>query len=281
MANQPNRQDDLRQLLEGLKLGGMATVFADLALKAAKEGLSHEAYLFELAKHEEDQRAQRRIMRLLRASGLPVEKTFRNFDLKRLPAQLQLHLERLTSGSFLESATNVVAVGRPGVGKSHCAAALGYELILAGHPVFWTPTANLVQRLLAAKRDLRLPQELARLDKFACVILDDIGYVQHDRDEMEVLFTFLSERYEHKSVMITTNLVYSEWNQIFKNPMTTMAAIDRVVHHSVILDMMAVESYRALEANHRELRAQQGEVLPLAAEIGRNDWPKGTKIVDH
>jgi DNA replication protein DnaC len=99
--------------------------------------------------------------------------------------------------------------------------------------------------LLAAKRDLRLPQELARLGKFACVILDDIGYVQQDRDEIEVLFTFLAERYERKSVMITTNLVFSEWQRIFKNPMTTLAAIYRVVHHSVILDMMSVESYRA------------------------------------
>jgi len=99
---------------------------------------------------------------------------------------------------------------------------VGYELILAGHPVLWTSTATLVQRLLASKRDLRLPQELAKLDRFACIILDDIGYVQHDRDEMEVLFTFLAERYERKSVMITTNLVFSEWNRIFKDPMTTL-----------------------------------------------------------
>ncbi len=161
MSNPLNRQSELRSLLERLNLGGMAENFADLALKAAKEGLSHEAYLYEL-------------------------------------------------------------VGKPGVGKSHALAAVGYELILAGHPVLWTSTATLVQRLLASKRDLRLPQELAKLDRFACIILDDIGYVQHDRDEMEVLFTFLAERYERKSVMITTNLVFSEWNRIFKDPMTTL-----------------------------------------------------------
>jgi DNA replication protein DnaC len=265
-THQTNRHTELRQLLERLNLGGMATVFADLALKAAKENLSHEAYLFELARQEDELRTQRRTARLLRASGLPLEKSFRTFQWSRLSPQLQLHLERLKSGSFLESATNVIAVGKPGVGKSHLAAALGYELILAGHPVLWTPTSNLVQRLLAAKRDLRLPQELTKLDKFTCVILDDIGYVQHDRDEMEVLFTFLSERYETKSVIITTNLVFSEWNQIFKNPMTTMAAIDRVIHHSVILDMMEVESYRALEANHR-LQQTQAETPQKADEI--------------
>jgi DNA replication protein DnaC len=264
MSNQVHRQDELRALLERLNLGGMAAVCADLALKAAKENLSHEAYLFELGKYEEELRTQRRTARLLRASALPPDKTFRNFDLKCLPVGLQLQIERLKGGGFLSSATNVVAAGLPGVGKSHIAAALGYELILQGYPVLWTPTSNLVQRLLAAKRDLRLPQELAKLDKFACVILDDIGYVQQDREEMEVLFTFLSERYETRSVIITTNLVFSEWNQIFKNPMTTMAAIDRVVHHSVILDLMQVKSYRATEANHH--RKLQQEATKIEAE---------------
>jgi DNA replication protein DnaC len=258
-SNPKNRHDELRTLLERLNLGGMAAVFADLALKAAKEGLSHEAYLLELVKHEEELRTQRRTTRLLRASGLPQDKTLRNFYLSKLTPALQLQIERLKGGDFLSSSTNVILAGKPGVGKSHIAAALGYELILLGHPVLWTPTANLVQRLLAAKRDLRLPQELAKFDKFACVILDDIGYVQHDRDEMEVLFTFLSERYENKSVIITTNLLFSEWNQIFKNPMTTMAAIDRVVHHSVILDMMEIESYRATEANNQR-KLQQAAV---------------------
>ncbi len=149
-------------------------------------------------------------------------------------------------------------MGKPGVGKSHALAAVGHELVLAGHPVLWSSTAALVQRLLAAKRDLRLPQELAKLDTFSCVILDDSGSVQHNRDEMEVLFTFLAERYERKSVLITTTLVFSEWNRIFKDPMTTMAAMDRVIHHSVIVDMMDVESYRAKEASHSHLQATEG-----------------------
>jgi len=262
-----NRHHDLHALLQRLNLGGMAESFADLALRASKENLSHEAYLYELAKLEEEQRTQRRTARLLRASGLPAEKTFRSIDLSWIPARLQLQLERLKTGTFVETATNVIAVGKPGVGKSHCMAAVGYQLVQLGHVVLWTPTSTLVQRLLAAKHDLRLPQELSKLDKFACIILDDIGYVQHDRDEMEVLFTLLSDRYERKSVIITTNLVFSEWNQIFKNPMTTMAAIDRVVHHSVILDMMDVESYRAKEANHRHLPATLADGEPSAEMV--------------
>ena len=276
--NPINRQSELRTLLTRLNLGAMAQMCTDLALRATKEGLSHEAYLFELARHEEEQRTQRRTARLLHASGLPVEKTFRTFSLNRLSPALQLQLERLKSASFLEQATNVIAIGKPGVGKSHALAAVGYELIYAGYPILWTPTSTLVQRLLAAKRDLRLPQELAKLEKFACVILDDIGYVQHARDEMEVLFTFLAERYERKSVMISTNLVFSEWQRIFKDPMTTMAAIDRVVHHSVILDMMHVESYRAEAANHQHLHLAQTELL---AKQTTPEAPATIKLADN
>lgn len=252
-----NRQEDLEAMLRRLNVSHMAEIFADTALHATKAGLSHEAFLYELATQECAFRSQRRMERHLRASHLPREKTFLTLDLDRFSPTLQLQIERLRTGIFVEEAINVVAVGRPGVGKSHVAAAVGHDLIGLGHTVLWTTTAALVQRLLAAKRDLRLPQELAKLDHVACLILDDIGYVQQDRDEMEVLFTLLAERYERRSVILTTNLVFSEWNRIFKDPMTTMAAIDRVVHHSVILDLMAVESYRAKQAQE-----QRGSTAP-------------------
>jgi DNA replication protein DnaC len=138
-------------------------------------------------------------------------------------------------GEFLAGATNICLIGRPGTGKSHVMAALGRSLVENGHPVLFIPVARLVERLLEAKRDLRLARELKRLDNFECLALDDIGYVQHDRAEMEVLFSLLAERYERKSV-ITSNLVFSKWDQIFKDPMTTAAAIDRVVHHSIVLE---------------------------------------------
>src|SRR5258706_3187442 len=238
-------REELLALLRGLKLGAMASAVEDTALRAAKEGLSHEAFLLELARIERAAKSARRVERLRDQSELSPGKNFRALDLKRFTQAIRMQIERLRGGEFLAEAINVVAVGRPGAGKSHIACALGHALIDQGHPVLFALTSALVQRLLAAKRDLRLPQELAKLDRFECLILDDIGYVQHDRDEMEVLFTLLAERYERKSVVITTNLVFSEWNRIFKDPMTTMAAIDRVVHHSVVLDLMAVESYRA------------------------------------
>src|ERR1700716_3990786 len=251
----------MRLMLRALRLPAIAAVYEDLAIKAAKANLTHEEFLYELLRAECLQRDEHRVARLLRLSALPPDKTFRTLQLERFPPLIRQQLERLRSGTFLDDAINVVAAGKPGVGKSHALAAIGHELVLQGHQVLWTATASLVQELLAAKRDLRLPQVLAKLDRFECVFLDDIRYVQHDRDEMEVLFTFLAERYERRSVAISTNLVFSDWNRIFKDPMTTMAAIDRVVHHSVILDMMHVESYRAEVANHQHLHLPSTELL--------------------
>lgn len=239
---------ELRAMLRALHLSGMADNFADLATKAATAHLTYESYLAEVVRCECVLREQRRIARLLRQSGLPPDKTFRTLQLDRFPLNIQQQVEHLRSGAFTTDAINIVAAGKPGVGKSHLLAALGHELILQGKAVRWTSTATLVQQLLVAKRELRLPHAVAKLDRYACVILDDIGYVQHDRDEMEVLFTLLAERYERRSVAISTNLVFSEWERIFKDPMTTLAAIDRVVHHSVILDLMGMESYRAQAA---------------------------------
>jgi DNA replication protein DnaC len=250
-----DQHQELTQLLRSLNLSRMAATFEEVAVRAVRNGRSHEAFLYELARLECEHRAHRRVERRLRESGLPLEKTFHTLQLDHFGPRLVQQIEQLRRGTFLQQAINVVAVGKPGTGKSHVAAAVGHELIGQGQSVLWTSTASLVQRLLAAKRDLRLPRELAKLDRMACLILDDIGYVQHDRDEMEVLFTLLAERYERRSVVITTNLVFSEWNRIFKDPMTTMAAIDRVVHHSVILDMMGLESYRAKEAHAAQTMA--------------------------
>ena len=202
------------------------------------------AEIFEL---EAGDRRERRVDRLVRVSKLPPGKTLDTLEETRLPRPLLQQVRELARGDFLDRAVNVLAFGRPGVGKSHVAAALGHALVSSGRSVLFAPTYQLVQGLLAAKRDLALPRALARLDVFDLLILDDIGYVQQAPDEIEVLFTLLAERYERRSVLITSNLVFSEWDQIFKNPMTTAAAIDRLVHHSTILEF-AVPSYRSERA---------------------------------
>ncbi len=246
-ATPPPAPESLAMLLRVLKLPTVARHADEVAAKAEREGWSFGRYLKHLATLEVEERRRRRIERNLRDSDLPGEKTLGTLNRKRLPPTVAKMLPTLCDGAFIERGDNVLLFGLPGRGKTHVACALGHELIRRGHRVLFTATYALVQRLLAAKRDLRLEKELGNLDSFDAVILDDIGYVQQSRDEMEVLFTFLAERYERKSVIITSNLVFSEWDRIFKDPMTTAAAIDRLVHHAVILEMIGT-SVRAEEA---------------------------------
>ena len=150
-----------------------------------------------------------------------------------------------------EWAENILAFGLPGRGKSHFLAALGHELIMQHqYSVLFIPTFRLIQELLVAKQNLMLDQQLKKYSNFDVIIIDDIGYVQHNRDEMEVLFTFLADRYERKSLMISSNLMFSQWDKIFKDPMTTMAAIDRLVHHSIILEFNG-DSVREKQARQK------------------------------
>jgi DNA replication protein DnaC len=244
------RAESLAVMMRALKLPAFARHSAEIAEKAESEGWTFRHYLHHLAELEVEERRRRRIDRNQRDSDLPGEKTLGTLNRARLPAKIQKMLPSLCDGGFVGRGENLLAFGLPGRGKSHLACAIGHELIQRGYRVFFTATFALVQKLLVAKRDLVLERELARLDRFDAVILDDIGYVQQSRDEMEVLFTFLSERYERRSVIITSNLLFSAWDQIFKNPMTTAAAIDRLVHHSVILEMTG-PSYRTEEAKKR------------------------------
>ena len=239
--------ESLRIMLRALRLSGFAEHFDEVAEQATREGWTFLDFLHTLCARELEDRRRRRVERNLKASQLPSTKTLGTLNQVRLPAAVRTQVRALCTGAFLDGGTNVLAFGLPGRGKTHTLAAIGHELVQQGHRVLFTPTYQLVQRLLLAKRDLALEAELKRLDGFDAIIMDDIGYVQQDRAEMEVLFTFLAERYERRSVMISSNLVFSQWDRIFKDAMTTAAAIDRVVHHSVILEMTG-PSFRAEEA---------------------------------
>lgn len=237
-----------------------AALLREFKLQVAAEELvsrmvqaGHEAAIgtiCEVLELEAEARHERRVERLRRASKLPTGKTFETFDQGRLSTKVGRQLSELGTGAFLDESINILAFGLPGVGKSHAMAALGHVLVEQGHSVLWTPTYTLVQELLAAKRDLELPKKLRKLDHYALVILDDIGYVKQSAEEAEVLFTLLAERYERRSTAITSNLVFSDWDRIFKNKMATSAAIDRLVHHSVVLEF-DVPSYRTAKAKSR------------------------------
>lgn len=235
-----------------LHLSSMAPLVSQAVTLAEEQNWSLESFLLYLLEQEVAERQQRRIARLLHEAQLPSGKTLATFDQGRLPLRVRRQLPWLLQGEVVRQAENVLIFGLPGTGKTHLAAALAYEWIQRDLTVWFTPTFKLVNRLLRAKRDLTLDADLKRLDRFQVVVLDDIGYVQQSREEMEVLFTFLAERYERRTVVITSNLVFSQWEQIFKNPLTTAAAIDRVVHHSRILEFGAeMPSMRAEVAAQR------------------------------
>jgi len=254
----------LAMLLRALKLPTVSRHADEIGQLAARKGWTFERYLHHLIELEIHERRRKRIERYLKDSDLPRDKTLATLTRSRLPTRVATMLPTLCEGAFVERGDNLLAFGLPGRGKSHLVCAIGHELIQRGYRVLFTATYALVQRLLAAKRDLRLEKELATLDGYDTVILDDIGYVQQSRDEMEVLFTFLAERYERRSVIITSNLVFSEWDRIFKDPMTTAAAIDRLVHHSVILEMTG-GSIRFEEHAHTD-QLPQGGTAPTTAE---------------
>jgi DNA replication protein DnaC len=241
----------LQTMLRTLKLPSFAANFEAIGVELEQHGWTFGQALRQLCELELHDRRERRIGRLLKSSGLPQDKTLATLDASKLPAKVRRQLPELCDGGFLSRAQNVLLFGLPGRGKTHVASAIGHELTHRGHAVLFMTTHRLVERLLVAKRNLELDRELRRLDQYAAVVLDDIGYVQQDRDQMEVLFTFLAQRYERKSVVITSNLVFSQWDRIFKDPMTTAAAIDRLVHHSVILEMTG-KSFRTETAKEAQ-----------------------------
>jgi len=249
----------LTDCLRELHLPTIRRDYQATAQRARQESLSYERYLLDLAEHECEARRGHRVERLLRESRLLMEKNLSTLDLKRLPPKAAQQVRSLLEGGFASRHENVLIFGNPGSGKTHVACAIGQELVRSGRKVLMATCGLMVQDLLVAKRDLKLRGFLKKISRYEVLILDDIGYVQYSREEMEVLFNLLAERYERGSVILTSNLPFSGWESIFKDPMTTAAAIDRLVHHSVILELN-VASYRAEQAKKSRQNAPEHKV---------------------
>jgi DNA replication protein DnaC len=244
-------------MLSTLRLPTIARLWQDLGERADREAWGAARFLAALCEHEIHERHGRRIARHLAQADLPSGKTLATFDFASVPTLRKAQVLALTSGdAWLEQGANILLFGPSGTGKTHLGAALGTALVEHGHRVLFTRTTDLVQKLQAARRDLSLPATLAKLDRFDCLILDDLGYVRKDQAETSVLFELIAERYERRSMITTCNQPFSDWNQIFPDPAMTVAAIDRLVHHATILELNT-ESYRRRAAAN-EARASPG-----------------------
>ena len=250
----------LELMLTELRLPAIKLLWSRFADQADKEGWPAARFLAALSEHEIAERDRRRIERHLVDARLPVGKTLESFDFDTVPMVSKAQVMALAAGdSWLEKGANLILFGPPGTGKSHLSAALGLALVENGWRVLFTRTTDLVQKLQIARRDLALAAAIDKLDKYHLLILDDIAYISKDQAETSVLFELISARYERRSMLITANQPFGDWNRIFPDPAMTLAAIDRLVHHSTILEMN-VESYRRRTA----LEQKRGRGRPAA-----------------
>jgi DNA replication protein DnaC len=242
-------------ILNDLRLPAIKLAWPEFAARADKEGWPAARLLAALAEHEIAERDRRRIERHLGEARLPPGKTLDSFAFDATPMISRAQVAALCSGDvWLEKGANLILFGPPGGGKSHLAAAIGLALIENGWRVLFARTSDLVQKLQIARRELALEATIAKLDKYHLLILDDLAYVTKDQAETSVLFELISARYERRSMLITANQPFGEWNRVFPDPAMTLAAVDRLVHHATIFEMN-VESYRRRSALQRQSKA--------------------------
>jgi DNA replication protein DnaC len=245
------KQNELEMFLHSFRLPSFSKNYQQYAREAEKQRQDHVEYLFQLSKLENEDRYNRKTERLIKSAKLPRGKTLEKFETDRFKHLSPSQIQEIAGGACLDKAENLLIFGNPGTGKTHLAAAIGREWCLRGRTVYFATASSVVQDLLSAKRDLRLNAVLKRFDKIDAIIIDDISYIPQNREETDVLFVLLAERYERRSVVVTSNLPFSQWDQVFKDTVTTMAAVDRLVHHAIVLELNG-ESFRAKTAATRK-----------------------------
>lgn len=240
-------------MLKQLKLSTIAKQWENMASKAIQEQWSPQQYLSELCYSELIEREDKRLKRYLKAAKLPTGKTLDSFNFTAVqgvnPTQLY---DLLRQTSWLKAGHNILLFGASGLGKTHLASSMGYQLIEQGRRVRFISATALVQQLQLAKQQFQLQSELQKLDVYEALIIDDVGYVRKNEQETSVLFELIAHRYERFSTIITSNKSFEQWDELFDDTTMTVAAIDRLVHHATIIQLTG-ESYRKKIALERQI----------------------------
>jgi DNA replication protein DnaC len=252
---------DLILLLNELRLYAIAAQLHEIARQAEAENLTYEQFTARIIEAEFSSRRDKRISRLLKESKIPENKSIENYDFTRVTGVTITAVKRLAEGDWLKKGENIVLYGSFGVGKTHLAAGLSQALCERGFRCLFITVNRLLEDLLRAKESLNLSQTFKRYDRYDLIACDELGYVPTSQDAADLFFQLIAHRYERRSILITTNLAYSEWHKVFINQTTTSAVVDRIIHHCQTFNIMGKSKRReeAMRASKEQNREEEAD----------------------